>query len=179
MPWAAVKSWMKLFGKRYSFIYYEGPDLDFNRNMIFRQAKRLNDDMLMIDSDIVFQEQDIEKIETYLKNGLDAISGVYVIGQPPYPPCIFERIPGDYKQCAIKKGLQKIDACGGGFMGISKKVIQAMPIDPFDNIREGNIFHGEDISFCHRMRESGFQLFCDSSIKVGHVRTQQIYPTTI
>lgn len=170
MPFQSVKSFLAL-GGRYPFTVWEGPDLDFNRNKIFAYAKHAKESLLMIDSDIVFTPEDVQQIERYLDEGFDAVTGLYVVGYPPYPPCVFERIPGDYKLTEPKEGMNEIGACGGGFLGISKRVIEAMPKDPFDNIREGDIFHGEDISFCHRLHENGFKLWCDSNIKVGHIRT--------
>ena len=175
MSWEAVKCWLKLPHPK---VWCQGPDLDFNRNMIWRQAIKYQETpthLMMIDSDIVFTPEDVAKIEHHLNSGKDAITGIYPVGQPPYPPCIFERIEGDYKLTEVKEGVNEIGACGGGFLGINKNVILNMDKDPFDNIREGEIFHGEDISFCHRLREKGYKLFADSSIKLGHVRTQTIY----
>lgn len=173
MPWEAVKCWLK--APKHPVVWCQGPDLDFNRNMIFEQARKLKDHMLMIDSDVIFTAHDIIKIENLLDQGYDAVCGVYAVGQPPYPPCVFERIPGDYKLTTVKEGITEIGACGGGFLGISKRVMEAMPHHPFDNIREGEVFHGEDISFCHRIHELGFKLWCDSSIQLGHIRTTAIY----
>lgn len=198
MSWEAVKCWLKL--SNYDKVWAQGPDLDYNRNMVWKQAVKYNETkeghLIMIDSDIVFTPEDVAKIESHLDNGLDAVTGIYPVGQPPYPPCIFERvvnkvqnpeeyrgsiimsdyhIQGDYKLTTPKEGLNEIGACGGGFLGINKNIINKLPKDPFDNIREGEIFHGEDISFCHRLRELGFKLWADSEIKLGHIRTQVIY----
>lgn len=174
MSWEAVKCWFRL--PKYDIIWAQGPDLDYNRNMVWRQALELNrGHFLSIDSDIVFKPEDVQKIIEHLDNGLDAVTGVYPVGQPPYPPCVFERIPGDYKLCPAPDKLGEIGACGGGFLGINKNIMDKLPKDPFDNIREGDIFHGEDISFCHRLREKGFKLWCDPAIKLGHIRTQTIY----
>ena len=175
MPFEAVKCW---FGLPYSVVYAQGPDLDFNRNMIWKQAVRFQETksshLLMIDSDIVFKREDVEAIKKHLDDGLDVVTGIYSVGQSPYNPCIFKRIKGDYKLTPVKEGLNEIGACGGGFLAINKHVIMSMPKDPFDNIREGDIFHGEDISFCHRLHNQGYKLWSDSSIKLGHVRTQVI-----
>lgn len=173
MPFESVWSFFKL--PKYQIVKAQGPDLDFNRNMIWRQVLDKNDHLLMIDTDLVFTPEDVAKIEWHLENGLDAVCGVYPVGQPPYPPCIFERVPGDYKLTQPKEGLNEIGACGGGFLGINKSVISKMSKDPFDNVREGDVFHGEDISFCHRLHEQGYKLLCDSNIKLGHIRNKTIY----
>ena len=175
MPFGAVKSWLKL--ERKSFVYAEGPDLDFNRNFVWRQVKDKNDHLLMIDSDIIFTPDDVERIEYLIEErGLDAVTGIYSVGMSPYPPCVFKRVHGDYVLCPVEEGLKEIGACGGGFLGIHKRVIEKMPKDPFDNIKEGEVFHGEDISFCHRLALRGFKLWADSSVKLGHIRVKNVYP---
>ena len=177
MSWEAVKSWLN--APKYPVAHCQGPDLNFNRNMVWKRAieyqKVEPSHLLMVDSDIVFTAEDVAKIEHRLNSGLDAVTGIYPVGQPPYPPCIFERIEGDYKLTTPKEGLNQIGACGAGFMGINKNVILNMVKDPFDNIKEGDIFHGEDITFCHHLRELGYKLWSDSEIKLGHVRTNTIY----
>ena len=177
MPWECVKSWLN--APKYPVAHCQGPDLNFNRNMVWKRAVEYQkvepSHLLIIDSDIVFKPEDVAKIEFHLNRGLDAVTGIYPIGQEPYIPCIFERVEGDYKPTQIKEGINEIGACGAGFMGINKNVILNMVKDPFDNIKEGDIFHGEDITFCHRLAEKGYKLFADSKISLGHVRTQTIY----
>jgi hypothetical protein len=172
----AMKSWLKL--PAYSKLWAEGPYIDFNRNEIWRRMKEIPmpDHLLMIDIDIVFTPEDVAKIEMHLNNGLDVVGGVYLIGKPPKDPCIFERLEGDYKLTALKEGLNEVDAIGTGFLGVNANVIENMPDNPFSYLKEGEIIHGEDISFCHRVREKGYKIWCDSEIKVGHIRPQVIYP---
>lgn len=169
IPFEWVKCILAL-PQRYSYYAVEGPSLPDNRNRVFDYAKRQADDLLFIDSDIVFTPEDVAKIENYLKNGYDAVTGVYVLGRPPYNPALFKRIAGDYELTLPMSGLNEIGACGGGFLGISKKVIAALPDNPFSNLWEGPVQHGEDVSFCHRLHNAGFKLWCDSSINVGQVR---------
>src|SRR3990167_7171352 len=94
MPFESVKSWLKL--ERKAFVYAEGPDLDFNRNFVWRQVKDKNDHLLMIDSDIIFTPDDVERIEYLIEErGLDAVTGIYSVGMLPYPPCVFKRVHGE------------------------------------------------------------------------------------
>lgn len=175
VPFDYVKSMLALKGK-HEFLHAFGPSLPDNRNEIFSVVKAHNDDLLFIDSDIVFTPQDIRKMEIHLKI-LDVVTGVYILVKEKMPdiPAIFKRIEGNYNYTKVEQGIFKIGACGGGFLGISKKVIQALPSNPFDNILEGTVYHGEDISFCHRVNELGFTIWCDSSIRVGQVRTMNHY----
>jgi len=168
MSFEAVKCWLKL--PFYPTLFQEGPYIDLNRNMVWESAKQMDDHLLFIDSDVVFTSEDVAKIQFHLNTGLDVVSGVYHYGEPPHSPLVFKRIEGDYAQTEVKEGLNEIDACGTGFMGINKNVIKNMPKDPFSYVKEGEITHGEDISFCHRLHERGFKLWMDSTIQIGHIR---------
>lgn len=174
MPFDCVKCWLQL-PPVYSYYAVEGPSLPDNRNRVFDYAKKRNEHLLFIDSDIVFKTSDVARIAAHLDAGYDALTGVYVLGREPYPPAIFERIEGDYKLTLPKKGLNEIGACGGGFLGIHQKVVQKLGDNPFCNIWEGDIQHGEDISFCHRLHQAGFKLWCDSEVNVGQVRNMHKY----
>lgn len=173
MPFDCVKCWLDL-PPLYDYYAVEGPSLPDNRNRVMDYAYTQEDSVLFIDSDIVFSKEDVNNICLHLAQ-YDAITGVYCLGRPPYPAAIFKRVEGDYELAKPKRGVHEIGACGAGFLGISKKVVQEIGKNPFSNIWEGNIQHGEDISFCHRLHEKGFKLMCDSSISVGQVRTVHKY----
>ena len=173
MSFDCVKCWLQLPAK-YSYYAAEGPSLPDNRNKVFEYARRQNTDLLFIDSDIVFTPQDVAKMERHLQT-LDAVTGVYVLGRPPYNPALFKRVDNDYELIKPEKGLNEVGACGGGFLGISKHCMQKMPVNPFSNVWEGHIQHGEDVSFCHQLHMAGMKLWCDSSINVGQVRNFHKY----
>lgn len=170
MPFEAVKCYFNL---PYQIFYAEGPYIYINRNRLLGKAKQRNESLLMIDSDIVFTYEDILKIEDCLKDK-DIITGVYSMGIPPYVPAILKRSKDDYEFTDIPKELSEIDACGGGFMGISSKVIEGLPENAFDNIFESKM-HGEDISFCNTAKKKGYKIWCDPTIRVGHIRMKVIH----
>jgi hypothetical protein len=173
MPFEAAKCWIKVLASgKYGFTSYSSPYVYFNRNKILKSIK--DEHLLMIDSDIIFTLEQVEKMEQYLEQGYDAITGIYNMGTPPYKSCIFERTQDDYEPCEVKEGLNEIGACGGGFLAVNKDTLKALPEDPFNNIQEGNVFHGEDISFCHRLHELGFKIWADSNIKLGHLRLKEV-----
>ena len=174
MPFESVKCFFQVATK-FEIIVVQGPYIYDNRNQLFKIAKKRNESILMIDSDILFKQEDVEKIERHLEK-YDIITGVYVLGVPPYPPAILKRINGDYEFCEPPKELSEIDASGGGFLGISKRV---MLENPFNDVWEGKVKHGEDISFCHRARERGYKVWCDPEIKVGQLRVASLYPNMV
>lgn len=174
MPFDCVKCWLQLPPK-YSYYAVEGPSLPDNRNKVFEYARKLNDHLMFIDSDIIFRPDDVQKIEALLNSGFDAVTGVYVLGRPPYKPVIFKRTHRDFALIEPEIGIHQIGACGAGFLGINNRVIKHMPQNPFSNVWEGDTQHGEDVSFCFQLIEKGFKLYCDSSIKVGQLRVVHKY----
>lgn len=173
MPWDTVKSLLALEGK-YLITYVEGPYIYMNRNELINRARVANDSLLMIDSDMVFSPDDVGKIEENMLK-YKAVTGVYVNTRPPNPPMIFKRVEGDYEVTEPPQQIAQIGACGGGFLALSKDLIQKLPYECCNNIKEGEVEHGEDISLCHRINLLGEKIMCNPDINLGQVRTNIIY----
>ena len=179
-PWDFVRSILKLPPK-YFFKEHQGCLVSKNRNYIWEMVKLDNKenpgDLLFIDSDIVFEPEDVATMEENLKT-YDIVTGLYIIKSWDWSAGIFKKIDGKYDFVKPQEGIFKVEACGNAFMGISRRVINhpAMAHEPFEFIREGNVVHGEDVSFCQRARETGFKVWCNSAVKVGHMKSQIIRP---
>lgn len=172
----SVKSFLEAADSgHYTITCQQGPYIYINRNLILQFAKKRNESLLMIDSDIVFKLEDVRKMWRHLQV-FDIVSGLYCLGNPPYPPCVLKRTENDYEFCEPPKSMGMIDACGGGFLGISEKAVKKLPDNAFDNVWENGVPHGEDISFCHRAKQLGFRIWLDPSISVGQIRSNAIYP---
>ena len=172
-PWDFVKSMLQLPAK-YSYYATQGVSVPDNRNRIVEYVKSTDQDFLLVDSDMKFTSEDVAKIEEHLNNGLDVISGVCVLGRPPYESSVFKRIKGDYELTDVPKELSKVDAVGTAFVGISNKILHKLQKDPFLMLWEGDIQHGNDISFCHSVNEVG-EIWLDPTISVGHIRVDYHY----
>lgn len=174
MSWESVKSLLALEGK-YPVTYVEGPYIYMNRNELISRARKANQSLLMIDSDMTFTPEDVDKMAEMLEKS-SAVTGVYVNTRPPYPPMLFKRIEGDYELRSPPMELAPVGACGGGFLGLSRDLIQKLPYECCNNVKEGAVEHGEDISLCHRINQLGEKVWCEPSIVLGQVRTKPIYP---
>lgn len=172
--WEFVKC-MFAIAPKYSIHYAQGPYLFMNRNRVFEVAKYKKDSILYIDSDIIFKKEDVEKMERHLEK-YDAVTGVCLHGLFPHDPMLWMKTDKDYHLTTTPDTFSQVGAAGGAFLGISAKVVEALPQNPFDNVFEDGNTHGEDISVCHRITGLGYQLFCDPAIKVGHLREEVIYP---
>ena len=156
---------------KYHVVIHEGASIPHNRNAVFERARLEGESLLFIDSDIVFTLSDVKKIEKHLETK-DVISGVYVMGFPGFPPAIFD---SKFHVKEPEVSLFEIGASGAGFLGISSKVIQTLT-EPFTPRPGPNgRYYGEDISFAMNAKDAGFSLFCDPTIKVGHIKPQTKY----
>ena len=163
-PWDFVSSFLNI-SKDYPIKTVQSCSIAHNRNLIFQETKG---DLLFIDSDTIFTPEDVAIIERDLKT-YDIVGGAVVLANGELN--IYKRIEGDYEYMPMQRGIFEVGAIGTGFIGISEKVISEMH-EPFFPLTEGKITHGADISFCHRAREKGFKIYCDSEIKVGHIKTR-------
>ena len=163
IPFEFLQSLQKV---KYQWITETGPSVAENRNKLIERARLIGEDILLIDSDIVFTPEDVKAIEEHLKT-YDIISGVGVLGFFPYPPAIFK----DSVPIAPKKEVFEVDSCWGAFLGISKKAINTIPT-PFEHLfdKYGRLI-GNDISFCMTAKKFGFKILCDGRISVGHIRS--------
>lgn len=72
-----------------------------------------------------------------------------------------------------ESGLVPIHAAGTGGMLIHRRVLEKMEEPYFRTYGKQN----EDLEFCKRVREeAGEQIYCDPSIKLGHIALTCVYP---
>jgi len=116
--------------------------------------------LLFIDSDMSFEPDAAVKL---LGRDKDIIGASYNYREFPLKSTVK---PLD----KIIDGVFECEAVGTGFMLIKTEVFKKMP-HPwfFFSQDEGKLTCGEDVWFCRVAREAGFKIWCDSTIKVGHI----------
>lgn len=148
-----------------------------SRNNLSLQAMKTEFDyMLWLDSDMVFQQDLLIRMkQTMDEKGLDFLTGLYFRRVPPFTPVLFDQLDiaedgsctwTDWKD--VPEGLFKVGGCGFGCVLIKTDVL-------FDvQTKFGELFNpianmGEDLSFCWRARQCGYDIWCDPSLVCGHV----------
>ncbi len=147
-----------------------------SRNSLASQALQQEIDyVLWLDSDMVFEPDLLERMmNTLQENNLDILSGLYFRRVPPYTPVLFDKLEiKEDETCEwtefhdIPDKLFKVGGCGFGCV--------LMKTDPFFDVHSkfGNMFApfgntGEDLAFCWRARQCGYDIWCDPSIICGH-----------
>ena len=147
------------------------------RNNLARQAiKSEADYVLWLDSDMVFAPNLLQRmLKICLDNKIDFLTAVCFRRKPPYTPCLFDRLDKIDKGASytalmsVPDGLFKVGGCGFAGVLMSTDVLMSVAAK-----FEGRMFDplegfGEDVSFCWRARQCGYDIWCDSSIELGHV----------
>lgn len=148
-----------------------------SRNALAKKAIEMDADyVLWLDSDMVFEPSLLKDMrQTMQERDIDILCGAYFKRVAPYTPVLFDELKIDGNSCKYHSmvdmppgdDLFKVDACGFGCVLMRADVIfsvmseHAQLFNPINGV-------GEDLSFCWRARECGFDIWCDPTIKLGH-----------
>lgn len=153
--------------------FHKGTYIHELRNDIIKEAiDKGADYMMFIDSDMVFDPDGIAKLLSHKK---DIVGGMYNMKSLPLVSTIkLEDENGNRlhsTEAQIPDKLFKCYAVPTGFMLIRLEAIKNMkyPFD-FDREEDGSLI-GEDVNFCIRARKMGLEVWCDPTIKIGHIGT--------
>ncbi len=141
-------------------------------------------DLMFIDDDVTWEPGSMLKLLNY---PVDVVAGIYPLRVDPI------KFPVRYMDKAELKGdeenpaLLEVEGVPAGFVRISRHCLEQMVLKYpekrfadrhapkgyawalFDNIHEGDVYFGEDYSFCRRWRQIGGKVFVDPEIEMGHV----------
>lgn len=149
------------------------------RNLLAETAIRDGfDRVLWLDSDMVFDAYLFRRLSEHLDLGREMITGLYVSRKAPIRPVIYKSIRRDPAENGFtpvaetfrdypRDDLFRIAGCGFGAVMMTTELLRAvrdrfgLPFTPTPGF-------GEDLSFCMRVEELGREMWCDSSIKLGH-----------
>ena len=137
------------------------------------------DRVLWIDSDMVFTPDLLKRLSNRIDQGYDYVAALAFRRMPPYKPVIYSQIgytknkDGNDVATMVtyepypENSFFEVAASGFGCVMTSVKLLKAclemgLPFSP-------RLGFGEDVSFCLLCTKLGFKMYCDSSIKVGHI----------
>jgi hypothetical protein len=133
--------------------------------------------LLFLDTDMTFP---IDTISRLLAHDVDIVGGLYFERYDPYRPAVFWKdSDGDYalKSTLPKDELVACDAIGTGCLLIKTSVFSKLA-KPYFEYRLGSYgitktekFFSEDIVFSEACSAAGYNIFCDMSVKCGHLIT--------
>lgn len=135
--------------------------------------KTLCDAFLRFDySHLFFLDDDIippnDVISRLLSASTDMVTADYLMTQEG--ECFSHCSINGSRFTGKEEGLANIDACGLGACLIRKEVIQKCPNDFFVTYDGYDPIRSEDYNFCDKVRDKGFQIFCDFDVKCDHYK---------
>ena len=157
-----------------------------SRNLIALTAiEKKFDRVLWLDSDMMFTPATMKMLAEDLDANpeCDMVTGLYFKRRAPHLPVIYQVLEEprrddeghmigrirDYVDYPKDK-LFPVRGCGFGCCMTTTKLLK----DVWDNFGPAfvpYVWAGEDISFCHRVNQLGYQIMCDSRVTCGHIGT--------
>lgn len=144
--------------------------VDFNRNIIARDAlQKKADYMFWLDSDMVV---DGDAILRLMEHDKDIVSGLY-FKKRDLLPVMYVRRGNLYESLREwEKTIFRADAVGMGCVLIKSQVFRSIKPPWFVyNVREPK---GEDIYFCEKAREAGYDIWVDPTVLPTHLAEKEI-----
>lgn len=139
------------------------------RNKLAKQAIKMGADWTMwFDSDMIFPPETMIKL---LEHNAPIVSGAYFRRSPPYHLVAFDECDTKNRKWTDLKLPAETVSCGGvGFGCVLVKTDVLFDVAAkFQTWFEPMNGFGEDLSFCWRARECGYDILLDPSISCGHV----------
>lgn len=130
------------------------------------------DYVLWLDSDMVFPPDTLKRMLDNRDKG-DIITGVYYRRVSPYHPTLFSKVDihdgiCDFEDAEVQDDFFEVEGCGFGCV--------LTPVSAFIDCltKFGDMFSpigsvGEDLSFCWRARQCGYNIVADPNFYLGHV----------
>ena len=165
---------LKKFPHDYNFLEVEGSVLHHNREYLAQTAIELKSThLLFVDSDMVFPEDALSRLLSRDKDIIGSTANGRGMGVfAGFAPTTTHKIKDGEITINEKHGdLLKCTGVGTGFMLIRIEVFKKLkqPWFFWESNEKGELVTGEDMWFCRKARESGFDIWCDTSIKMGHI----------
>lgn len=180
IPADFVKSLAKLqqeLGRRgvaYDVEVLAGTLVYIARNRLANKA--INDHythVLWIDSDMVFNEKVYEDL---MDVGKEMVCGAFVSRRPPYGPCIYTSIEENAIEKVKEFGTRpfRVDGCGFAMVLTSVDLLQAVT-QKFGTCFQPTSYYGEDLAFCWRVKQLGREIWCEPTVRPGHIAHVPVY----
>lgn len=119
---------------------------------------------------------DPDLLHRLLAHGKDVIVPLCLKRTAPYEPVVFEDEPepGSYRIAELPaSGTFPVYAAGSAGMLVQRRVLDAIPHPRFEAFGAQN----EDLNFCRKVREAGFEIWCDVDARLGHIGNIEVWPT--
>ena len=129
--------------------------------------------VLWLDSDMVFNEKTAEDL---MDCGKEMVCGAFVSRREPYGPCIYSSIVQNQIEKVTEFGIRpfRVDGCGFACVLTTTELLQAV-MQKYGNCFDPMEHYGEDLAFCMRAKGIGREIWCDPTVRPGHIAHRAVY----
>ena len=130
--------------------------------------------VLWLDSDMTFNENVLDDLMFCQK---DMMCGAFVSRRPPYGACVFTSIDDPAHMEKVENfGIEPFRVGGCGFAVVLTSVELLRTVwDRFGTCFRPTEKYGEDIAFCDRVRAVGGDIWCEPTVRPGHIAHVPVY----
>ena len=130
--------------------------------------------VLWLDSDMTFGPNIVDDL---LWCGKDMVCGVFVSRRPPYGPCVYTSIEDPENMVKVENfGTEpfRVDGCGFATVLTAVSLLDAVQTH-FGPCFQPTEKYGEDIAFCDRVKQLGREIWCEPTVRPGHISHMPVY----
>lgn len=147
------------------------------RNILAEKAVKDGfDRVLWLDTDMTFTPDTFERLHTDLDEGREFVCGIYTTRRDFIHPVIYDAITFTEKEGPQARWMSEwpvdkvfeVAACGFGCVMMDTQLIKDIA-DTFGHPFTPIPGFGEDLSFCMRAGQMGRRMFCDPTVRLGHI----------
>jgi len=154
----------------------QGYTIAENRNFLVAQAiKGGYTHLLMIDDDMIFPENTLEQLASHDKDITGVIAHSRALPLMPVVEFFDDNELSDADRLLGRRNIPtelfQCKAVGGGVVLVNMRIFKEWQEHWFDTevYPTGMTKTGEDSWFCYEAQKRGFEVWCDPSLKIGHI----------
>jgi SAM-dependent methyltransferase len=171
--WEWIERLLKMFARhpaRYTPLSECRPHAQARNAIVERFLASDAEYLLWIDSDTLWEPEDIQALMDVLDAGADIVTGIQFATSEHHLPLIRKLnlalgVMEPYYNLPKDATPFEIGGCGFGFVMMKRKVLEVLK-EPWFDFRSG---FSEDLFFCLKAKQAGFKIFAHPAILLGHM----------
>ena len=129
--------------------------------------------VLWLDSDMTFGDGIVDDL---LFCGKDMVCGAFIGRRPMFGPCVYENVSEFPMKKVREFGTEPFRVEGCGFAMVLTKVDVLRKVhEKFGTCFTPTVEYGEDIAFCERAKDVGTEIWCEPTVRPGHMAHIPVY----
>ena len=104
------------------------------------------------------------------------VCGAFVSRRPPYGPCVYTSIRKNDIRKVEDFGLRpfRVDGCGFACVLTTTELLQAV-MQKYGTCFQPTDYYGEVLAFCWRVNSIGREIWCEPTVRPGHIAHVPVY----